>query len=113
MLACWLACRLAGLPACWLAGLLMHLVLLLQAHGFVPKLIDCGFAHLLTAEQAAEQAKGNKSMFTMGSTSRGVIGTQVLCTIIVLHVWLACSLAAPHRHHTTPPSLISPTQLAR
>ena len=56
----------------------MHLVLLPQAHGFVPKLIDCGFAHLLTEEQAAEQAKGNKSIFTMGSTARGVIGTQVL-----------------------------------
>ena len=63
---------MAGVPACWL-----HLGLFPQAHGFVPKLIDCGFAHLLTEEQAAEQAKG-KCMFTMGSTARGVIGTQVL-----------------------------------
>ena len=81
----------AGVLACsraggWRADLLMHLELLPQAHGFVPKLIDCGFAHLLTEEQAAEQAKGDKSMFTMGSTSRGVIGTQVLCTMVVLHV---------------------------
>ena len=81
LLACCLACWWL---ACWLAGLLMHLVLLPQAHGFVPKLIDCGFAHLLTEEQAAEQAKGNKSMFTMGSTARGVIGTQVLFTMIAL-----------------------------
>ena len=47
------------------------------------KLIDCGFAHLLTEEQAAEQAKGNKSIFTMGSTARGVIGTQVLTRSLV------------------------------
>ncbi len=79
-----LACRQACWLACWRAGLHIHLVLLPQAHGFVPKLIDCGFAHLLTEEQAAEQAKGNKSMFTMGSTARGVIGTQVLFTTIVL-----------------------------
>ena len=77
----------------------MHLLLLPQAHGFVPKLIDCGFAHLLTAEQAAEQAKGNKSMFTMGSTARGAIGTQVLCTMMVLHVWLAGSTSQTP-HHT-------------
>ena len=47
-----------------------------QAHGFVPKLIDCALAHLLTEEQAAQQASG-KSMFTLGGTAGGLLGTQV------------------------------------
>jgi serine/threonine protein kinase len=42
--------------------------------GFRPKLIDCGLAKLLTDEQTEAKAKG-KSIFTMGASAKGALGT--------------------------------------
>jgi serine/threonine protein kinase len=42
--------------------------------GFRPKLIDCGLAKLLTDEQAEAKAKG-QSIFTMGASVKGALGT--------------------------------------
>jgi serine/threonine protein kinase len=42
--------------------------------GFRPKLIDCGLAKLLTDEQTDAKAKG-KSIFTMGASMKGALGT--------------------------------------